>query len=132
MHCHPRNAAHLTIEKDCVNIAHFNLSMLSLFSDRLKMQMNDNNDYWKSFITLCEQAVKEDKLSLLLEFLLTPEEKKAIPTRYIIVEDLLKETCSQRDIAEKRHVSIAKITRGSNELKRMNENLKAFLKAHTL
>lgn len=96
------------------------------------MQMNDNNDYWKSFITLCEQAVKEDKLSLLLEFLLTPEEKKAIPTRYIIVEDLLKETCSQRDIAEKRHVSIAKITRGSNELKRMNENLKAFLKAHTL
>ncbi len=83
---------------------------------------------WRSFTKLC-LATKNDKmLSSLFDLLLTQEERESIAMRCLIVVDLLKQEKTQRDIAEDLHVSIAKITRGSNELKRMPAKLIEFLK----
>ncbi len=48
--------------------------------------------------------------------------------RYLIIKELLQKKKPQRQIAKDLNVSIAKITRGSNELKRMHPKLLQFLK----
>ncbi len=83
---------------------------------------------WRVFTQLCLAAKDEKMLSSLLDLLLTPEEKESIAMRCLIVAELLKQEKTQRDIAKDLHVSIAKITRGSNELKRMPGKLIEFVK----
>jgi TrpR family trp operon transcriptional repressor len=83
---------------------------------------------WHGFIKLC-LATKNDKmLSSLFDFIFTQEEKESIASRYLIVQGLLNKEKTQRTMAEDLHVSIAKITRGSNELKRTSPKLIKFLK----
>ena len=60
--------------------------------------------------------------------LLTPEEYENIAKRMLILEALMKKELSQREIAKQYNVSIAKITRGSNELKSKSEAEKDKLK----
>ena len=79
---------------------------------------------WHSFLTLCLKAKNTDDLSQLLDCFLTMEEKESIADRYAIVSALLDEKLTQRDIAEKLNVSIAKITRGSNALKLISPKIK--------
>ncbi len=82
---------------------------------------------WRLFLELC-LATKEDKLlSELFELLLTSEEIVSIETRSLIIKELLSQQYTQREMAEKLQVSIAKITRGSNELKRISARLRQFL-----
>lgn len=83
---------------------------------------------WQVFLEWCLAANKEDRMSSLLELLLTQEEKDSITSRCLIVKELLKQEKTQRDMAAELNVSIAKITRGSNELKRMPPQLIEFLK----
>jgi TrpR family trp operon transcriptional repressor len=82
-----------------------------------------------AFFKLC--ATTDDrKLRMdLLDLFLSEKEKEALNDRYLIVQALLKSAETQREIAKNLGVSIAKITRGSNELKRINKNLLAYLKA---
>lgn len=87
-----------------------------------------NQEGWRTFTQLCLASKNEKMLSSLFELLLTSEEKESIATRCLIVAELLKQEKTQRAMAEDLHVSIAKITRGSNELKRMPAKLIAFLK----
>ncbi len=82
---------------------------------------------WKSFLTLCLKSKNTDELSQLLDCFLTIEEKKDITDRYKIIKALLEEKLTQRDMAKKLNVSIAKITRGSNALKSLNLKLKHYL-----
>lgn len=86
-----------------------------------------NETGWHEFIALCLSSKNEKELSALLELFLTAEEKDAVSTRCLIVKALLKQELPQRQMADELHVSIAKITRGSNELKRIAPKLKAFL-----
>lgn len=86
---------------------------------------------WKSFLSLCLKSNNTDELSHLLDCFLTIEEKKDIADRYQIIKALLDEKLTQRDMAEKLNVSIAKITRGSNALKTLDPKLKLFLKNNT-
>lgn len=74
---------------------------------------------------------KEICLSLL-DLFLTAEEKRDVEMRLLIVKELLKGEKTQRQIAKDLSVSIAKITRGSNELKRMNRKLLMYLKKRVL
>lgn len=83
---------------------------------------------WDEFIALCLSAKKPDMLSAVLDVFLTPEERKDIATRCLIVKALLAKQQTQREMAKELQVSIAKITRGSNELKRLDANLLRFLK----
>ncbi|MBV9576111.1 MAG: trp operon repressor [Gammaproteobacteria bacterium] len=74
-----------------------------------------------NFIDLVLSIKDKKECALLLDLFLTEEEKKNIELRYLIIKELLKNKKTQREIAKDIGVSIAKITRGSNELKRMNK-----------
>lgn len=81
-----------------------------------------------NFIDLLLSSKDKKTCLLLLDLFLTADEKTDLETRFLIVKELLKEEKTQRQIAKEFNVSIAKITRGSNELKRMNPKLIVYLK----
>jgi len=87
-----------------------------------------NNDGWNQFLDLCLITENRKQLDALFDLFLTAEERSAISLRYLLVAELLKKQKTQREIAEDLNVSIAKITRGSNELKRTNKNFLNWLK----
>lgn len=91
--------------------------------------MEKNQRAWKDFLQLCLTSNDEKTLSLLFNLFLTAEERADLATRYLIVKELLREEKTQREMAKSLNVSIAKITRGSNELKRVNKSLLEYLKA---
>lgn len=91
--------------------------------------MDKFKEGWKQFIQLCQSTEDDKSLSTLFDLLLTPEEKESIAMRCLIVRELLEQKRTQRDIAKNLGVSIAKITRGSNEIKRMKEQFIQYLKA---
>jgi TrpR family transcriptional regulator, trp operon repressor len=82
---------------------------------------------WRNFLELCLAAEDEKTLSELFDLFFTPEEKSSLETRCLIVKALLEKKRTQRQIAEDLQVSIAKITRGSNELKRISTKILQFL-----
>lgn len=84
---------------------------------------------WQKFIELSAEIRDEAKLAAFFDLLLTPQEKESIAMRYLIVRELLLEEQTQRDIAKNLNVSIAKITRGSNELKRFPQQFLQYLKS---
>lgn len=86
-----------------------------------------DSDGWRCFLNWCSGTQDHALLTELFECLLTPEEKDSIKTRCLIVRALLDQTQTQRQISESLQVSIAKITRGSNQLKRISPKLKAYL-----
>ena len=61
-----------------------------------------------------------EELSLLVPLLLSPEELNAISGRILVYKELLHGEKSQREIAKEHKISIATITRGSNNLKAMS------------
>ncbi len=87
-------------------------------------------DGFAEFIKLIKAQKNELELDRLLNLLLTPEEMEAIAKRVIIIEALLKKEKSQREIAKDFSLSIAKITRGSNALKRIDPKQKEKLIRH--
>jgi TrpR family trp operon transcriptional repressor len=90
------------------------------------------NEYegWQSVLTLFQEAVQADKLNEVLGYMLTDEERKQLATRALLTNALLEKEESQRDIAKRLKISIAKITRGSNLIKIMTPDAKQFLSNH--
>jgi TrpR family transcriptional regulator, trp operon repressor len=91
------------------------------------MDKETEGDGWRGFLSLCSSAETPEKLSELLWLFLTPEERKDIATRYLIVQELVRGEKTQREMAKDLGVSIAKITRGSNFLKMISKNLRRLL-----
>lgn len=85
---------------------------------------------WHYFLELCMSTNSEEMLSDIFDLFLTPEEKSSMVTRCLIVKALLEKKKTQRSMAEDLKVSIAKITRGSNELKRISPKLMQYLQKH--
>ena len=79
---------------------------------------------------LLSDVTKADDLGVLMPLLLSTEELNAINGRLLIYRELLLGEMSQREIAKHHNISIATITRGSNNLKTMSANEKQLL--HTL
>lgn len=79
---------------------------------------------WSSFIELVREAVNKGQDEMLLTILLTSDEKEALVSRANIVLELLQGDLSQRQISQLLGVGIATITRGSNELKSLDEQQK--------
>ncbi len=75
---------------------------------------------WEGFLQLCIISQDTEKLTSVFDLLLTFEERKNLSLRYLIIQGLLSEKETQRELAQRLGVSIAKITRGSNELKRFS------------
>jgi TrpR family trp operon transcriptional repressor len=90
--------------------------------------MDKIREGWQGFIELCSNSPGKKELDLMFDLFLTMEEKDSLALRFLIVQELLREQKTQREIAKELNVSIAKITRGSNELKRMSPNLIAYLR----
>jgi TrpR family transcriptional regulator, trp operon repressor len=86
-----------------------------------------NVEGWDGFLELCLSIKEKDDIGSLLDLFLTEEEKENLALRFLIIRELLLQNRTQREIAKELHVSIAKITRGSNELKRIQPKLLAFL-----
>jgi len=72
-------------------------------------------------------AKNEAMLSEVLDCILTPEERDSVELRCLIIKALLEGSKPQRQIADELKVSIATITRGSNQLKRISSDLRQFL-----
>jgi TrpR family trp operon transcriptional repressor len=88
--------------------------------------MTDDN--WLKFVEFCAKERDVNLLGQFLDVFLTHEERQSIATRLCIVKALLAEELTQREIAQQFNVSIAKITRGSNELKRLTAEQRQALK----
>ncbi len=86
-----------------------------------------HNNSWQRFIDLCQTATHHDKLSDLFCYIFTLEEQQQLATRVMLTKALLNGEHSQRDIAAELKISISKITRGSNALKIIDDDLKLFL-----
>lgn len=89
--------------------------------------MSNEEDGWRRFLNLCLQANDRDELDALMVAVLTPTERTEIAYRTLIFKELLQGKLSQRDIAEKLPVSIAKVTRGSNMLKTLGPKVRSLL-----
>ncbi len=89
--------------------------------------MNTEDDGWRELLSFLSKITDTEKLNEILLIILTHEERKALSARYLIIQELLKGKKTQREMAEDLKVSIAKITRGSNRLKKVNPALKGFL-----
>ena len=90
----------------------------------------DYSTGWGKFIALCEAGINAGRFDELCDLLLTFEEKKQLATRVSLLQQLLIGEKSQREIAAYLGVSIAKITRGSNELKRGSTAIVDFLRSN--
>lgn len=82
---------------------------------------------WQDFLTLCVKSKDTASLDAVFDLLFTPEEKSDMGLRCLIVRELLTQHKPQREIAKALKVSIAKITRGSNALKRISPNTQQYL-----
>lgn len=76
---------------------------------------------------LLSQLSKAEEFKVLLPLLLSPEELAAMQSRIIVYKELLLAEKSQREIAKVHNISIATITRGSNNLKSMSAKEKRTL-----
>ena len=84
---------------------------------------------WQKFLSLLVDCQDNVQLETLLNFLLTHDERDMIASRLLLTEQLLRKDKSQRAIAADYEISIALITRGSNELKRLTQAQRDELKA---
>jgi TrpR family trp operon transcriptional repressor len=82
---------------------------------------------WQQFLKLCKQLQTEQQLNEFFDLFLTIEERNAIKDRCILIRELLKGEKTQREIAADFNISIAKISRGSNYLKTISNDLRKFL-----
>jgi TrpR family transcriptional regulator, trp operon repressor len=91
------------------------------------MSQGELNSGWNDWLGLLATAKSPAELDTLMGLFLTPEERSAIGQRFRIVQALLQGQVSQREMAKTLGVSISKITRGSNQLKSISPELKAYL-----
>lgn len=91
------------------------------------MTEKDGEDDWWRFLALCNKAISPEKLNEFFELFLTIEERRALANRFLIIEALLKGDRNQRNIARDLGVSISRVSRGSNSLKTISEELRTFL-----
>lgn len=86
-----------------------------------------DDEGWRIFLDLCLETKKSSRLEELLNLFLTIEEKEHLSSRMQIIKALLSEKSSQREISDEMKVSISQITRGSNALKIISDDLLQFL-----
>lgn len=89
--------------------------------------MNDNGKI-NRVMQLLKKAPNDEIRLELLELLFTPTELDQLAARYDIIMGLISENITQRELSANLKLSIAKITRGSNELKRVSPALRMYLR----
>lgn len=97
-------------------------------SRHVKFDDNAIEKDWNELIALFSQVRDSEMMDQLLVLFLTINEREFLVQRLRIIRALLQGEMPQREIADKLKVSIAKITAGSNELKRTPKELKERIK----
>ncbi|AAP05304.1 trp operon repressor [Chlamydia caviae] len=92
------------------------------------MAQESNENGWGDFLELCSKIKTPEAFHDFFALFLTFGERESMASRFLIVQALLAEQLTQREIAQKYGVSIAQITRGSNALKAIDPKFKEFLK----
>lgn len=82
---------------------------------------------WADFLKLCTECKSTKELKELFDLFFTFEERRDIAMRYWIIKELLFGAKTQRELSEDLGISISKITRGSNALKIISDELKTLL-----
>ncbi|MBE2895147.1 trp operon repressor [Spirabiliibacterium falconis] len=90
----------------------------------------NKTEQWHVFVELLRAAFAEKREHEVLSMLLTADERDSIGLRVQIVKALLAKSHSQREIQQQLNTSAATITRGSNMLKTMPDELLAWLQGH--
>lgn len=86
------------------------------------------NPQWKQVVRLLDEQVDQESILTVLTILLTAEEFDAVGARLAIMRALLAGEETQREVATRLGVSIAKVTRCSNYLKRLKSTEVQFIK----
>ncbi len=82
---------------------------------------------WDKFIENCLQMKTTEELHKFFELTLTVSEWEKIGARYLILAELISGNKTQREIAADLGVSIFNVTRGANQLKRIDEESKSLI-----
>ena len=82
---------------------------------------------WQGFLDLLEKQQDARALERLFDMLLTQDERASVGDRLAIFRALIAGGESQRDVAARLGVSIAKVTRCSNNLKQFSSAEKNIL-----
>jgi TrpR family trp operon transcriptional repressor len=82
---------------------------------------------WSKVVDLIQTQSDHETLNSVLGVLLTPEERDAVASRLAIMRALLNGGESQREISARFDVSIAKVSRCSNFLKRLETHEKQLI-----
>lgn len=82
---------------------------------------------WDKFIENCLQMKTVEDLHKFFELTLTVSEWEKIGARYLILAELISGNKTQREIAADLGVSIFNVTRGANQLKRIDEESKSLI-----
>lgn len=80
----------------------------------------------KELVDLIKHAPREPVRFEVLDLLFTPEELAQLQARYAIIKSLWLGQETQRQLAARLKLSIAKITRGSHALKAISPELRAY------
>lgn len=89
--------------------------------------MTEHNNNWHDLIQLFSAVDDAPSIEKLLQVLFTHDERNDMAKRVQIIRGLLKGDKTQRQLAHELNVSIAKITRGSNALKSVDDEVRALL-----
>lgn len=77
----------------------------------------NHEESWQEFLDLILKCDNKEDLYKLFDIFLTLSEKEAIANRYAIINKLLTNPDTHRNLAKNLSVSLANITRGANLLK---------------
>ncbi|WP_028023789.1 trp operon repressor [Enterovibrio calviensis] len=91
------------------------------------MQETPEYSEWQDVLDLIHRAIDVGHEAELLKMLLTQDERTSLIARVNIVNELMKGEMSQRQLSQMLGVGIATITRGSNELKQLDDSQKDWL-----
>ena len=86
-----------------------------------------SNEPWSSVITLLHQQSNSEGITDVLHMLLTKEERLGIAARLAILKAIHAGDESQRHIAKRLQVSIAKVIRCANYYKQLSQTERALL-----
>ena len=91
--------------------------------------MSEDLDQW---LVLIREAPSVEDARELLSLFMTIDELTEMDGRVRIIQALLEQELTQREMSSQLGVSIAKITRGSNALKRCPNSLVHYLRRYFL
>ncbi|MBC9131955.1 trp operon repressor [Frischella sp. Ac48] len=89
-------------------------------------------DDWQKTVDFLQQAFNNNYQYDVLKLLLTPDERNALITRVKIIYALLDGSINQRQLKDQLGIGIATVTRGSNSLKEVSPNFRAWIEKNLL